>query len=84
MADDVVWLPDHLLLGEAADVREGLVGLHDDALQVGLGVDELVFGQEGFDVGDWLVVAHGALLLILGLSGPLAAALPAGDRQGRS
>ena len=59
MAHHAVRFADQFLAGETADLDKGVVDRGDDALGVGGRINELVVGQDGFDLGDRLVVAHG-------------------------
>ena len=58
MAHHIVRLAYHVFTAIAADVGKCLVGFDDDAAQVGARINELAFGQQGFHLGDGLVVAH--------------------------
>jgi hypothetical protein len=58
MTDDVVAAADQLLAGEAADGHEGVIGVGDDALEVGTR-NKVGIGRKGnFALGDRLVVFH--------------------------
>jgi hypothetical protein len=64
VANEVVWLSDHLFAGVAADPGESLVGFLDHPLEIGTGVDELIVGNDRFGHGDGLIVSHRRLRLV--------------------
>ena len=58
VSDDAVGLADQLVDGVSAEISEGLVCLGNAALEVGLGVDEGIFGDKGFNTGAEGIGAH--------------------------
>ncbi|WP_231960319.1 hypothetical protein [Aquitalea magnusonii] len=58
MADQIMWLPQHFRLVKTADFRKGPVCLGNISLSVGSGINENTIWNNGFLLGDWLIVTH--------------------------
>ena len=58
VAHYIVRLPDHFLASVVADPGKGVIGLDNDALEVGTRVNEFTFGQKRFNVGNRHVYFH--------------------------
>ena len=74
VTDDVVGLPDQFLATETGHLDEGIVGVGDPAIGIGVTDKDLAVGEKRLTLGHRLVVAHSPFSTICAAHGRIATA----------